>query len=1056
MIAARTCGEAMRYVRCIGMAVVVCAAAAPSALHGQSDDAQYDTALYEAMRWRNIGPFRGGRSVAATGVTADPFTYYFGGTGGGVWKTEDAGESWTNISDGFFKTGSVGAIAVAESDPNVIYVGMGEHAVRGVTTSHGDGVYRSTDAGKTWTHIGLERTRVIARIRIHPQNPDLVYVAAQGATHGATPERGVYRSRDGGANWERVLFVSASAGASELSMDLSNPRILYAGFWDHLREPWKVTSGGPGSGIWKSVDGGDNWEQLTQGLPEVMGKTAVDASPVNPELVWALVEAEGEKGGLYRSDDAGKSWRLVNSERTLRARAWYYIEVYADPQDENTVYVMNAPFHRSVDGGKTFTQIRVPHGDQHDLWINPKNNQVMINANDGGANVTFNGGKSWSTQRNQPTAQFYRVNTDNRFPYYVYAGQQDNSTVATASRTAGSGIGWKDWHAVGGGESAHISFDPDNPVLVFAGSYQGTITEYDDRTKTARAIMAYPFLGLSIPPLEMKYRFNWNAPIVVSAHDPGVIYHAANVLLKSEDRGRSWVEASPDLTRDEKEKQGRGGGPFTNEAAGGENYNTIMYVAESPHEAATIWVGSDDGLVHVTRDGGANWANVTPRGIGEAIVNSIEASPHDPATAYIAVTRYKFNDLTPYIYRTSDYGGSWKRIVRGIADEAFVRVVREDPVRRGLLYAGTETGMYVSFDDGERWQSLGLNLPAVPITDLKIQDNDLVAATQGRAFWILDDLAPLQQIDRGVANSAVHLFTPERAYRFGGGGGFGGNQRPPRQGENPPAGAAIYFYLAEAPESPVRLEILNGEGEVIRTYSSEKAEGDSGGPRRLEVEPGQNRAIWDLRYERITRVPGLITFGGMNSRRAGPGTYQVRLSVGDVTQTRSLEVVGDPRLQVTAADYQASEEFLAGVDESVNAIHEAVVRIRNVRGQMENVIERVADQPGGDEIREAGESLIEQLDELERELVQPDQKTFQDVINFANRLNAQLFFLSLLVEGAVPPPTAGELQRLADLSEEWSEHRATLERLLGEELAAWNEIVRAREIPAVITTAGSE
>ncbi|MFQ5811469.1 MAG: glycosyl hydrolase, partial [Armatimonadota bacterium] len=523
----------------------------------------------------------------------DPFTYYFGGAGGGVWKTEDAGERWRNISDGFFKTGSVGAIAVAESDPNVIYVGTGEHAVRGVTTSHGDGVYRSNDAGKTWTHLGLEKTRAISRIRIHPKDPDVVYVAAQGAPYGPTEERGIYRSTDGGATWEQVLFVSERAGASELSIDPTNPRILYAGFWDHLRRPWVVESGGPGSGIWKSTDGGDTWTKLEKGMPKLMGKTAVAVSPADPERVWALIEAEGDRGGLYRSDDAGASWTLVNSERVLRARAWYYIEVYADPQDVNTVYVMNAPFLRSVDGGKTFQRVSVPHGDNHDLWINPTNNQVMINANDGGANISFNGGKSWSTQRNQPTAQFYRVNTDNRFPYSVYGGQQDNSTVAIASRTFDAGIDWKDWHAVGGCESAHIAFDPDDPVLVYAGCYQGQISVWDARTRSARPIMAYPYLGLGMLPKDMRYRFNWNAPIVVSPHDPRLIYHAGNVLLKTEDRGLSWTEISPDLTRDEIDKQGPGGGPITNEGAGGENYNTIMYVVESPHEVGTIWVGSD-------------------------------------------------------------------------------------------------------------------------------------------------------------------------------------------------------------------------------------------------------------------------------------------------------------------------------------------------------------------------------------------------------------------------------------------------------------------------------
>ena len=1038
--------------RCFGLAVVavfVSPGLGPASALGQSSEAQYDTALYQAMRWRNIGPFRGGRSVTVAGVTSDPSTYYFGGTGGGVWKTTDAGETWVNVSDGFFGTGSVGAIAVAESDPNVIYVGMGEHAVRGVTTSHGDGVYKSTDAGKTWTHVGLERTRAIARIRIHPKDPDLVYVAAQGAPYGESEERGIYRSSDGGATWEKVLYVSARAGASELAMDVTNPRILYAGFWDHLRRPWVVESGGPGSGLWKSTDGGDSWEKLETGLPELMGKTAVDVSPVDPDLVWALIEAEGDEGGLYRSDDAGGSWKLVNEERVLRARAWYYIEVYADPQDENTVYVMNAPFLRSVDGGKTFQQVAVPHGDNHDLWINPKDNRVMINANDGGANITFNGAATWSTQRNQPTAQFYRVNADNRFPYYVYAGQQDNSTVAIASRTSGAGIGWKDWHAVGGCETAHVAFDPDDPVLVYAGCYQGIITEYDDRTGMDRDIMAYPFLGLGMTPLDMKYRFNWNAPIVTSPHDRRVVYHAGNVLLKTEDRGRSWTEISPDLTRDEKAKQGPGGTPITNEGAGGENYNTIMYVVESPHEPGTIWVGTDDGLVQITRDGGGAWENVTPDDVGEAMINSIEVSPHDPATAYIAVTRYKFNDLTPHIYRTSDYGRSWRRIVRGIDDEAWVRVVREDPVRPGLLYAGTETGVYVSFDDGARWQSLQLNLPVVPVTDLIVRDNDLVAATQGRAFWILDDLAPLQQLDDRVAASDVHLFAPERAYRVA-----GSSADRPRLGKNPPAGAVIYYYFAEAPDEEVKLEILDEAGAVIRSYSSEKREGDDGGAKPIPAKAGQNRWVWDLRHEPIPRVEGLMVFGGLQGRRAIPGTYRVRLELGDYEGTQSFEVVDDPRLMRSHADFAAVEEFLAEIQRNVDELHEGVIRIRDVREQLKAFMERIEGRPEAEEIGAAGDSLVERLTELEEMLVQPKQKTFQDVVNFPSRLNAEFLFLAGLVDDGAPPITEGQRQRLSDLSARWSKRKELMEELLKSELDRWNALVREKGIPAVIVSTG--
>ncbi len=1012
-------------------------------------DSQYDTTLYQAMEWRNIGPFRGGRSVAVAGVASEKFTYYFGGTGGGVWKTDDAGETWRNVSDGFFKTGSVGAIAVAESDPNVVYVGMGEHAVRGVTTSHGDGVYRSTDAGRTWQHMGLERTRAISRIRVHPENPDLVYVAAQGAPYGPTEERGLYRSKDGGKSWEVVLKVDETSGASELAMDRTNPRILYAAFWDHLRQPWVVRSGGPGSGIYKSTDGGDSWEKLTEGLPELMGKVAVDVSPADPDRVWALIEAES--GGLYRSDDAGKTWALVNSERVLRARAWYYIEVFADAEDRETVYVLNAPMMRSVDGGKTFTRIRVPHGDNHDLWLNPFDNQVMINANDGGANISFNGGKTWSTQRNQPTAQFYRVSTDHRFPFWLYGGQQDNTSVAIMSRsTHGPGIGWKDWFNAGGGESAYVAFDPDNPVLLYATSIHGVITELDTRTQAARGITAYPPFTLGLDGVDLKYRYNWNAPVVASPHDPNVLYHAAQVLLKTEDRGRNWIEISADLTFNDKEKQRQGGVPITNEAAGGELYNTIFYVAPSPHEKATIWVGTDDGLVQLTRDGGATWEKATPEGIGEAMINAIDVSPHEPGSAYIAVTKYKFNDFTPHIFKTADYGRSWKRLVEGIGPEAWVRVVREDPVRRGLLYAGTETGMYVSFDDGEQWQSLQLNLPIVPITDLRIEQNQLAAATQGRAFWILDDLTVLQQMTAEVQSSEAHLFRPENAYRVG-----GGTSESPILGKNPPNGAVIYYYLAHKPEDgAVTLEVLDRAGGLVRTFASdasEEEENDASHP--LAVKPGLNRQVWDLRRESPPAIPGIRQLGGSQGHRILPGTYTARLTVSESAMTQDFDVLGDPRLEPGVADYRASGEFLLKVYEQVVELRESVRQIRSVREQISELVERTAERQGGDEIGEMGKALVDSLTSLEERLVQVNYQTQQDRVNFPPRLNDMLNGLQGELDNTDYPPTAGALSRLDELSADWSRERAELERLLAEDLEALNALVRENGVPAVVPDA---
>ncbi|MGH9333760.1 MAG: WD40/YVTN/BNR-like repeat-containing protein, partial [Vicinamibacteria bacterium] len=907
---------------------------------------EVDSKLYQSMEWRNIGPFRGGRSNASTGVLGDPLTFYFGGVGGGVWKTTDGGDTWTNITDGQLKTSSVGAIAVAPSDPNVVYVGMGEHAIRGVMTSHGNGVYKSTDAGKTWMHVGLPKSRAISRIRIHPENPDLVYVAAQGAPYGPSEDRGVYRSNDGGSTWNKILYVSPDAGPSDLDMDPSNPRILYAAVWDHRRTPWEVRSGGPGSGIHKSTDGGENWVKLEEGLPELKGKLSVAVS-ANPERIYALVEAD-PKGGLYRSEDAGKTWQLVNETWGIRTRAWYYIKVFADPKNPDVVWVTNANLLKSIDGGKTFERVRVPHGDNHHLWIDPENTNIMINSNDGGANVSYNGGKTWSTQQNQPTAQFYRVNTDHRFPYWVYGGQQDNTSVAIASQTFDAGVTWKDWHPVGGCESAYVAFDPENPVKIYAGCYMGQITEWDARTRQERSVMAYPMLPAAMASRDMKHRFNWNAPILASRHDPGLVYHAANVLLRTKDGGTSWEEASPDLTTDDDEKQGRGGGPITNEGAGGEIYGTVYYVAESPHDRNTLWTGSDDGIVHVTRDFGAHWDRVTPPDTGEAMINAIEVSPHDPATAYIAVTRYKFNDFTPLAFKTNDYGKTWKKITNDVPEEAWVRVVREDPKRRGLLYMGTEVGMFVSFDDGESWDSLQLNLPVTPITDLIVQEqaNDLVASTAGRSFWILDDLSPLQQIDEDVEEAKVHLFAPRAAVRVERGFSFG---PPAGIGKNPPAGAILDFVVDEvSDEKKIAVEILDASGAVIRHYPPEEPpEGDAAqGPPRTPWKPkaGMNRVSWDLRHETPTKVPGLFAFGALQGRKAMPGTYQVRLTAGDETRTQTLEVRKDPRLDTPLSTYQQQDEFLRQVETEISAIHGGVNRLRGVREQIQSYMDRSKDQ----------------------------------------------------------------------------------------------------------------
>jgi photosystem II stability/assembly factor-like uncharacterized protein len=1011
-----------------------------------------DPKLYQSMEWRGIGPFRGGRSNAATGVLQDTQTFYFGGVGGGVWKTTDGGETWVNVTDGQLKTSSVGAIAIAPSDPNVIYVGMGEHAIRGVMTSHGDGVYKSTDAGKTWRHVGLPRSRAISRIHAHPVDPDLVYVAAQGAPYGPSEDRGVYRSKDGGASWTKVLYVSPDAGPSDLAMDPTNPRILYAAFWDHRRTPWEVRSGGPGSGIHKSTDGGESWVKLDEGLPEVKGKLSVSVS-ANPERIYALVEAD-PKGGLYRSEDAGKTWKLVNETWGIRTRAWYYIKVFADPKNPDVVWVTNARLLKSIDGGKTFENVRVPHGDNHHLWIHPQNSDIIVNSNDGGANVSVNGGKTWSTQQNQPTAQFYRVNTDNQFPYWVYGGQQDNTSVAIASQTFDSGITWKDWHPVGGCESAYVAFDPDNPVRIYAGCFMGQITEWDARTQQERSVMAYPMLPAAMASRDMKYRFNWNAPILASRHDPKVVYHAGNVLLRSTDRGVSWKEASPDLTRDDDEKQGPGGSPITNEGAGGEIYGTIYYVAESSREPGTLWAGSDDGLLHVTRDSGAHWERLTLPSIGEAMINAIDVSPHDPGKAYVAVTRYKFNDFTPLAFRTNDYGKTWKLITKGIPEESWVRVVREDPKRRGLLYMGTELGIFVSFDDGESWESLQLKLPVTPVTDLMVQEqaNDLVIATAGRSFWILDDLSPLQQIDDSVKSAKLHLFAPRPAHRVERGFSFGGGAT----GKNPPAGAILDFIVDEVSEDKkITLEILDASGAVVRRYpppDEPPAEGPGEGPPRTPWKPkaGMNRVSWDLRHESPKRVPGLFAFGAVQGRKVVPGTYQVRLTAGDDTRTQTLEVKKDPRLDTPLSVYQEQDDFLKNVSNEISAIHEGVIRLRGVREQVQAFLDRTKERQDAAAIQESGKALVEKLDAMENQLIQKRTVDGQTVINFEVQLNHHFIILHGAVDGSEEGVIEGAKDRLADLMVLWNEKKAALDSLLGSELERFNTLVREKGIPPVI------
>ncbi len=1008
--------------------------------------------LYSGLKWRNIGPFRGGRSVTSTGVVGQPMTYYMGTTGGGIWKTVDDGITWKNISDGQLNTGTVGAIAVSESNPNLIIVGMGEHPARGVMTSMGDGVYKSTDAGKTWKHIRLDETRHISDVIIHPTNPDIIFISAQGAQYGPSQQRGIYRSTDGGETWERVLFVDENTGASSVSMDMKNPLILYAAMWQHRRYPWTMESGGPSSGIYKSTDGGTTWKHLKEGLPKAFGKAGISVSRANPNRVFAVIEAEGTKGGVYRSDDAGKKWKQVNKDRINIARSWYYMEIFADPQNENIVYVLNAPVTKSIDGGRSFTPVPTPHGDNHHLWIHPNNNQVMVNSNDGGANVSNNGGKSWSTQQNQATSQFYRVITDNLVPYNVYGGQQDNSAIAIASRTNDVGIDWKDWYSVAGCESAYLAFDPDNPEVVYGGCYQGIIEKWVKASREGKPIKSYPELGLGKVPKDFKYRYNWNAPIISSPHDRNTIYHAGNVVFKTTDGGQRWEVVSPDLTRNEKEKQGPGGGPYTNEAAGGENYNTLMYLTESLHEKGVLYAGSDDGLVHITKDGGANWSNITPPNIGNGIINSIEVSPHDPATAYIAVMRYKSMDLKPYIFKTSNYGETWTKITNGITDKhTFVRVVREDATKKGLLYAGTETGLYISMDDGQFWQKFQLNLPVVPINDLIIQDNDLVAATAGRSFWVLDDLGAIQN-SFDVANT-LKIVQPKPSYRI-----FGGHQEKPRPGlgQNPKSGVTLDYYLPEKLDSTeLKLEVLQN-GNIIRTYNNQKPKDFKswpGGPPKPQVLPskrGYNRFTWDFRKEAIPAVDKVFLFGNYQGARVAPGTYTLRLSMDDISVETTAEVLANPKIEASDVDYNDQQMVLNQIEDALTSMHKAVNQMRSAKNQLTSYKKLLKDNEAAKELLAKGDSLAKRITSWEEHLIQPKQKTFQDVINFHNQLNADFMHLKGFVDVAEPQVTQGAKERLQDLLRAWSTYEKEKNAIVETEMNTYNDMYKTLDIPALI------
>jgi len=1011
---------------------------------------QVDEKLYQTLTYRNIGPFRGGRSTTVTGVPGQILTYYLGTTGGGVWKTTDGGTTWQNISDGYFNTTGIGSIAVAPSNPNIVYVGTGESPVRGVKTSHGDGIYKSTDAGATWTHLGLEATRHISKVYVHPQNPDRVYVAAQGNPWGPNEERGIYMSEDGGKNWKKILYVNDHSGIVDLTVDDSNPDFMMATSWDFMRKPWVVKSGGPGSRVYKTTDGGASWKEITKGLPELKGKMGIAISPANPDVVYMAIEALEREGGVYRSDDAGESFRQTSNDPTTFARAWYYMHIIADPSDEDEVWVMNSAAMKSIDGGKTFSPMRGSHPDHHALWINPDNSDIMVNGNDGGGSVTFNGGKTWTTLMNQPTGQFYRVITDNQVPYRVYSGQQDNTSIAIDSRAQDFGIGRMHWNEVRAGESSTIAFDADNPRFIYSTYFASNFVEWDRDTDNTRVVRPYPERVSGEQPKNLKYRANWNGPVLVSPHDPSVIYYGSQYVMKSTDRGVTWEVLSEDLTRNNKEHQGLGGVPISNEQITAESYNNIFNIEESLIQQGVIWVGSDCGLVHVTRDGGESWTNVTPKGLKESIINVVEPSRFDPAAAYIAVAGYKMNDFTPHIYKTKDYGKTWKKIVNGIPGNTFARTVREDPDRQGLLYAGTETGVFVSFDDGEHWQPLQNNLPEVPITDLRVTQKDLVVATQGRALWILDDLTPLHQISDEVVNADYYLYKPRDAYR-GLTRAFSINGD---QGENAPGGVQITYVLNEEVDEdvPMSMEILDNTGKVVYSEFTDapKSECDQYRKKQLKRSAGANTFTWNMRVGEFDCIKELaMTNPDLSAYDAAPGQYKVRFKVGDFIQTQDFEIKIHPKIEKTipnaAAAYREAEQLAASILEGAEEMSEGVRTLRQAKRQLDFIME-VADSP---RIKESGSALREEIDTWIAKILQKELRTSQNNYQFEARLLVKFKdFLSVLSNGNVPV-TAGTKEVAKDYLQEWRGVERELQAIKTQDIPAFNKLLSEAGLPEI-------
>ena len=1014
---------------------------------GQSKKSKinYDESLYNSIEYRLIGPFRGGRAGTAVGVLNNPNLYYMGTAGGGVWKTQDAGSTWEPISDGYFG-GSIGAIAVSESDPNIIYVGEGEQTLRG-NVSSGHGMWKSTDAGETWQYIGLPKSEHISRIRIHPENPEIVYVGVIGNLWKPNPERGLYKTNDGGMTWEKILYVSDKAGIGDLILDPNNSRIIYATTWQMKRNGYRMDSGGPDSKIFRSYDSGKTWEDISEfnGLPSFpWGIVGVAISPVNSKRIWVMVEADN--GGLFRSDDGGNNWEKVNSNRALRQRAWYYTRIYADTQNEDKVFVLNVSYGVSTDGGKTFTLKNAPHGDHHDLWIDPNNNMRMVIADDGGAQVSNDGGENWSTYFNQPTAQFYRVSTDNSFPYRIYGAQQDNSTVRIKHRSSGSSITERDWEPSAGGESAHLAPDPKNNEIVFGGTYKGYMMMQDHSNGQIRSVNIWPDNPAGSGAEVMKYRFNWNFPVMFSPNNPNKLYAGSNYLHLSENSGQTWKTISPDLTRNIPETIKSSGGPITQDNTGAEYYANIFAIAESELEEGVIWVGSDDGLIHITKDGGETWENITPpKKLSPKLnmINSIDPSPFKKGKAYIAATSYKFGDYTPYLYKTEDYGKTWSLITDGINSNYYTRVIRSDKKREGLLYAGTEWGMYISFDDGNSWSKFQLNLPVTSIRDLAVKDNDLVVATHGRSFWIIDDLTPLHQLNDNNHDDDAILFKPDLSYRMAQSGGW---NRPNNllSGQNHPNGVIINYYIKNLQEGDyIRIDIENKDGSVIRTFTNNqdkysKIENNDvnkmiGNPvlsnpndidnalssdnlGSLSPKSGGNRLIWDMRYPGFKSFEGMVLYSSPNvGPKVAPGKYNIKMTYNDQILQKEFEIVKDPRVKISQADYQDQLEFLINVRDEVSRANQKIIDIRNIKNNMIFILEKTRNNV---ELQEMINKYLTDISEIENNIHMTKNQSRQDPLNYGIRINNRIAFLLADSQRGDYPPTDQSKEFFMQVKEE--------------------------------------